>query len=101
MKVKIFKTKKSFKKRGIHFDPAVYWGIFLFIGFALVIAAAIFGFYLFQKVNRGFVISGEEGGRAQVLNKERIEKSLQYFSLREEKALQIIDSTSPVIDPSL
>ena len=70
--------------------------------FIVAFISAFWGYNLFRKINREPSLrEGGIGGQMEVLKKERIEKVLQYFSLREQKSNQILNSPSPVIDPSL
>lgn len=101
MQIKIFKIKKSFKKGGIHINPDIYWGLSLFIAFIVVLFSVIFGFYLFKKINKGLIISTDNNTQVQIINKERIDNVLQYFSERKNKSDEILNSPAPVVDPSL
>ena len=41
------------------------------------------------------------GGQTSMVNENRILKALDYFSAREEKSNEILNSPAPVVDPSL
>ena len=70
--------------------------------FAVIIVAYFFGYRLFLKINKEPLLSGEtESGLVQTVKKERIEKSLEYFYERSQKSDQILNSSAPVVDPSL
>jgi len=101
MQIKIFKIKKSFKKGGIHINPGIYWSLSLFIALIIVLFSAVFGFYLFQKINKGLIMSTDNNTQVQTINKERINSALQYFLERKNKSEEILNSPSPIIDPSL
>lgn len=101
MEIKIFKKKKSFRKGGLHFDPDIYWEILLAMVFIIVVLSFILGFFLFRKINKGF-ISLVENTESQIekISQERVKKTLEYFSLRKQKSDQILNSPSPIVDPS-
>lgn len=99
--MEIFKIKKKFKKGGIHINPDIYWGLSLCVGFVIVLCSVAFGFYLFQKINKGLTTSTDSNAQVQKINKERIDDTLQYFSERENKSTEILNSPAPVVDPSL
>ena len=102
MKIKIFKFKKSFRKGGLHTNPDVYWNILQGMALLVVIWSAFFGFSLFSKINKEFTLSGgDAGNQTGTTSRERIDKVLEYFSDRKNKSDGILNSPSPVIDPSL
>ncbi|MBI2630649.1 hypothetical protein HYW73_00325 [Candidatus Nomurabacteria bacterium] len=102
MKIEIFKNKKKFKKGGFHTNPNIGWEIILLITFILVVLSLAFGVYLFVRTNEEFGASATNGSsQVKIVKKDRIEKALQYFSLRGQKSKEILNSPSPVIDPSL
>ncbi|MEK9182471.1 MAG: hypothetical protein AAB809_00140 [Patescibacteria group bacterium] len=102
MEIKIFKIKKKFKKGGIHVNPSVYWNIIQGITFFAIVGSFVFGFSLFRKINKEFISSAENTDKqAETISKERIDRALEYFSDRENKSESILNSPSPIIDPSL
>ena len=101
MQIKFFKIKKSFKKHGLAFKPDFYWQLIVFAVFILILASFIFGYYLFMQINQESILSVGSGGRQETVKKERLEKVLEYFSLREKKSIEILNSPAPVIDPSI
>ncbi len=102
MKIIIPKIKKNFRKGGIHADPNIYWDILLFLFAVIVVASFIFGFSLFQKTNKEFTLSDENtDSQRGTFSKDRIEKVLEYFKERENKSASILNSSSPIIDPSI
>ena len=98
--MKIFKIKKSFKKGGIHINPSIYWGISLCIALVIVTAAIILGFFLFRKISKGLTPT-ENSEQIHTISKERIDKVLEYFKKRKLRSAEILNSPSPVVDPSL
>ena len=43
----------------------------------------------------------QENDKKEITQKERIKNVLEYFLEREKKSIEIINSPSPIIDPSL
>lgn len=102
MEIKIFKIKKKFTKGGIHMNPSIYWNFIQGIAFLTIVGSFVFGFYLFTKINKEFISSAENTNKqADTISKERIDKALKYFSDRKNKSESILNSPSPIIDPSL
>ena len=100
--IKIFKTKKGYRKTERLINPTIYWKLVLFIGFLLVLASVLFGLYLFMIINQEFVApQGNTTSGIETVSKERIDSVLKYFSDRDQKSTQIINSRSPITDPSL
>jgi len=54
-----------------------------------------------MKINDASVLSVPGASEQETIKKERIDKILEYFSEREKKSIEIINSPSPIIDPSL
>jgi hypothetical protein len=102
MKIKIFKNKKSFKKGGLHTNPDIFWDILQGLSLLLIISSFVFGFYLFTQTNQESILPvTNTDEQVPTVNINNIKEVLKYFSLREEKSNQILNSPSGVIDPSL
>jgi hypothetical protein len=102
MEIKIFKNRKKFKKGGFHANPNIGWELILYIAFLLIITALVFGVYLFMHTNKEFMeLSQNDNPQIKIVKKGRIEKILEYFSLRESKSAEILNSSSSIVDPSL
>lgn len=102
MEIKVFKIKKGFRKGGLHTNPDVYWNILQGVALVIVLGSFIFSFLFSKKVNKELVLSTENTDQqAETISKERIDQALEYFSLRKQKSNQILNSPSPVVDPSL
>jgi hypothetical protein len=105
MKIKFFKKENNFKKEkeSLWWNINLYWELAVCFMFVVVFLAFFFGYYLFMGINKEPIIMSSSGtsNQIQIIKKERIEKALQYFSLREQKSKQILNSPAPVIDPSL
>ena len=46
------------------------------------------------------MLGDNPGGQFKTMNKEKIDIALQYFSEREKKSTEIINTASPISDPS-
>lgn len=102
MKIELFKKKKNFRKGGFHTNPDICWEIIICVAFAIILAALVFSFLLFKKINKGFTVpEGDTKGKASLVSRERVDKALGFFSERAQKSIQIINSPSPIVDPSL
>ncbi len=93
--------KKKFKKGGSGIKPDLYWKYILLVTLLLFLASCVFGLLLFMKINKGPVLPNIDNSRQDMVKKERIDKALQYFGEREKKSAEILNSPSPIIDPSL
>ena len=102
MKIKIPKIKKSFRKGGFHTNPNISWEIVLGLALVLILASFIFGFYLFTQVSRESVLPTTDSDKQiPMVDESRLEKALDHFSERERKSAEILNSSVPVVDPSL
>lgn len=102
MKIKFFKNKKSFKKRGLSTSPEFFWDILLMVGLFIILLSFAFGFILFRQISQEPVSPlNNISQKPKTISKERIDKALQYFSDREIKFTNILNSPAPVTDPSI
>jgi uncharacterized membrane protein len=102
MKIRFLKSEQHFKKGGIGTNPAFFWNILLIIAFLIILTSFVFGLLLFKQINQESILSVENiDEKSQTVNEERIKKVLEYFSDRENKSINILNSPSPVVDPSL
>ncbi|MEK7113699.1 MAG: hypothetical protein AAB873_02630 [Patescibacteria group bacterium] len=101
MEIKFFKKEKVFKKGGIKLKPDIYWGIALLLTVLVVLFSLVFGLLLFFQVNKEVTLTVEESNKSEMVNKERLDKVLNYFVEREKRSTEILNSTSPIVDPSL
>ena len=101
MKINFFKTKKNLQKEKFKINLDLYWELILYIAFAIILVSFAFGFYLFKQINQELVLSSDNRVGQETIKKEKIDKVLDYFSKREKKSNDILNSTPPVIDPSL
>ncbi len=100
MEINFFKKKKKFRKGGMDIKPDLYWRYILYMVFVLIIASCAFGIYLFWGVNTESAPIVNSSGQ-DMIKKERLDKVLEYFSEREKKSVEILNSPSPIVDPSL
>jgi len=104
-KFKFFKKReKTFKKdkQTVWFNINFYWELAVSFMLIAFISSLFFGYNLFMKVNKEFVLSDDEKvGQIKTIKKDRIDAVLKYFSAREKKSNQILNSPSPLVDPSL
>lgn len=101
MQIKLFKIKNNFKKKNLELNPYLYWKLIVLSAIVLTTVSFIFGYYTFMQTQDDSAASIENAIHKKPIEKERIEKVLDYFLLREKKSAQIINSPSPVVDPSL
>jgi hypothetical protein len=102
MQFKITKTKKVFQKEDLSATPSLFWMMILAMMFVIIVSSFGFGFYLFIKVNADPVLSDEElGGQVETVDRDNLNRALEYFSERQKKSLYVLSAPAPVIDPSL
>jgi len=102
--IKFFKKGNNFakKKDGFFLSINFYWRLAVLFIFLMALISAFFGYYFFRQINEELI--KEEANAispAETVKKERIEKVLEYFSLRKQKSDEILNSPAPIIDPSL
>lgn len=101
MKIKFFKKDNSFKKKDFGFNVNLYWKFTLGGATLLILLSFLFGYNLFLQTDQDPTLStGDQGGQVPTVNPTRMEKVLNYFTDREKKSTQIINSPAPVSDPS-
>ena len=102
MKITIFKKKKSFKKGGFHTNPNIGWQIIIVLVFTVVLAFFAYGFYLFLVTSEKFEMPlATNETREKIIEKERLKKTLEYFTEKATKSSEIINAPAQVVDPSL
>lgn len=103
MKIEIFKKKaKVFKKGGFHTNPDVAWEVVIFMVLALGVGILIYSIFLFRNIDSSFSVpEANFDEQSKIVNENRIDKVLEYFSLREERTNQILVNPAPFVDPSL
>ena len=102
MKLDFLKKKNNFKKKDFTFNPNLYWQFAIFGMLIVIIVALFFDYHLFKQVNQESVSSTvNNSGQVPSISTDRIKKVLNYFSEREQKSKEILNSPAPVVDPSL
>ncbi len=101
MQIKIFKQKNNFKKKRIEPNPNFYWKLTVMCTLILTLASFAFGYYMFIQVNEDTTDSIETINKKQPIEKERLDKALEYYSSKEKRSNQIMITDTPVSDPSL
>lgn len=102
MKIKFFKKEKSFKKKESTFNLNLYWEIALFGASIMILSSFFFGYILFTQTNQDSAsLNNNISGQVPTVSKDRFKKVLEYFSLREQKSADILNSPVSIIDPSL
>jgi hypothetical protein len=100
MKIKFFEKKKVFRKdSGI--KPDLCWRYILYITFILILTAFAFGFYVFMKINQDSISPSLYVLQQKGIERARFDGVLNYFTASEKKSTDILNSPSPVKDPSL
>jgi len=100
--IKFFKKEKDWKKASSWLSVNFFWNLAVGLMAVAILLSFYFGYYLFMRINQESILSASEvSGQIENVKKERIEKVLEYFSLRRQKSNQILNSSSPIIDPSL
>lgn len=101
MEINFLKKKKKFKKGGSGIKPDRYWRYIIYITFALIAFFLVFGWYFFRQTSRELASSFTSTPQQEIVGEGEIGKVLQYFKIREDKSIEILNSLSPIIDPSL
>ncbi|MEK7128239.1 MAG: hypothetical protein AAB933_01585 [Patescibacteria group bacterium] len=103
MKISL-KRERKFKKEEESWwlNMDIYWKLAVLLMFLGTVLAFFFGYRLFIEINKELVVfSNDANSQIETVKKETIEKTLQYFTEREKKSKEILNSPSPLIDPSL
>jgi len=102
MKIKFFKKENKFKKKDFVFNLNLYWELAVCVSLILIVFSFFFGYQLFMRINREPILPvGNDSGQVPTVDKDRLGKILNYFSDREKKLSNILNSPAPVVDPSL
>ena len=101
MELKSIKRKKKFKKGGSRIKPNLYWKYILYMTFFLILISFVFAFYLFIKTNKELSLPTIKTSKKETIKEEELDNALDYFKEREKKSTEILNSPSPIVDPSL
>ncbi len=102
IQLKFSKKTKKFKKEKSWLNIYFYWKLVIGILFVTTFLYILFSYRFFLETNKDFILL-EDSAKAgsKTVQKDRIDKILEYFSQRKEKSKEIINSPAPIIDPSL
>jgi hypothetical protein len=102
MNLKFFKKEKSFKKESSRLNLVLYWKLAILFMLVTTLGSLFFGYYLFMQTNKDPVVPvGVASGKVETVSKDKIDKVLEYFTLRKQKSDQILATPAPFVDPSL
>ncbi len=101
MQINFLKKGTSFKKKRLAPDPYFYWKIIVTALFVLTIFSFGFGYVMFTETKDDIITTDKYITKKQPIEKEKIQKVIEYFSIRDKKSQEIINSTLRVVDPSL
>lgn len=94
--------EKSFHKKSSHLSPSFYWMVVFFSSVFLTAVFIFLGNFMFRDLNTEKSLDVKSNNKnSLIVKKERIDKILSYFKLKETKSEEIINSSVSVIDPSL
>jgi len=100
--IKFFKKEKNFEKKRLGLNLYFFWKLAVGFMFVSALVSLFFGYYLFGQINKETVLSsGATSGKVDTVKKERIEKVLEYFSLRKKTSNKIMTYPPAIVDPSL
>lgn len=101
MKIIFLNLKKNFRKKDYEVNPRKIWTGVLLLSAVIVFFSILYGWSSFNEISKAFNPQGlPKIDQAEKERKMRLEKILKDFSEREQKSQIIIDSPSPVVDPS-
>ncbi len=101
MQITLFKIKNNFKKKNPELSPSFYWKLIVGVAFVLILVSFTFGYYVFNEMQKEADLSAGNFTKRPPVRKERLERVIEYFSGREKKSIQILNSPTPVVDPSI
>ena len=102
MKIQLLKKEKHFEKKEFILNSNFYWKIAVTLACIIILMAASFGYYLFIQTSQDTaIITSAEGEKIPIVKTQNLEKALKYFNEKEQKSSQILNSPTPVVDPSL
>ncbi len=102
MKIKFFKKENNFKKKDFELNPNLYWSFSLIFLLIIIILSFILGYFLLKKVDKDLAPSNESAvTQTPLIDHSRIDTVLFFFSEREKRSNQILQTPTPILDPSL
>src|SRR3989344_2070931 len=100
MKINFFKKEKKFAKGRLYISPRLAWNYILIVSFAIILTSFIFGLYLYLSIKKEPEPGVLENINAEI-NRNKINEALKYFRQREARSKEILNSPSPLQDPSI
>ncbi len=102
MKINFLKIKKVYKKESFKINSSIYWNFLVVFALLVMIISFVFAYELFLKTSKEDVqVNTFNNMKIGNKEKEKIGKALEYFSEREKKSVEILNSPVPVVDPSI
>lgn len=102
MKIKLFKIKKDYQKENFKINLDFYWRGIIIFSLLSVIASFAFAYNIFTEINKEDSSMIEKDNiKIGDKEKEKIRDILEYFAEREKKSIEILNSKTSIIDPSL
>lgn len=102
MKINFLKIKKNYTKKSFKISPNFYWKIIVSIFFLLLVASFLFSWFVFKKTNiQNELVFERKSEKLSDKEKKKIQEALNYFSEREKKTSEILNSEISVVDPAL
>ena len=100
MKIKFFQKENNFRKKEFTLNANLYWELALCLALILTIGSCLLGYHIFSQINKKFTPLAPDQVSLPKIDQDRIKKVLNYFSDRANKSSEIINSPSPIVDPS-
>ena len=105
MDLKFLKPKKkiNFTNKEFVYNPVFHWNIILYTSIILILASLAFGAFLFYKENNAINSLDDQEllSKEAILSKEKIQRTLDVFTVREKKSIDILNSVPVLTDQSL
>ncbi len=102
MKIELFKIEKNYRKENFEINPGIYWKTIMVLAFLAISTLLVFSYNLFIQTNKeNTSVVGKKDNKNENKEKEKIKNALEYFSEREKKSIEILNSPVPIVDPSL
>lgn len=100
--LKKIKIERKIKKENSDVQTDLYWKFIVIFSFVCVCVAFGFGIYFFQNLNNTTQNANEKNVQNNdLINKNKLDSVIKYFTEKEQKSKDIIVKPAPVIDPSL
>ncbi len=101
IKFDFLNKKVNLKKKDFFLNPNLFWEMAIFMGFILIIVFSAFGYFIFVNTGKESTPTGTGNDQSYMVDKNRLNKDLNYFANRAEKSTEILKNPAPVVDPSV